>query len=231
MNKFASAFRVLSVAAIAVAVGCLIGCETTDEWDTSLTVTPSSRTLQTYPSSVTFVVSGGTGSVGATGTTSEVTSATLGALSLPLTWSVSNPTLGGIVTSGGNQAIYTRARRDGINIITVRDQYGAEGYATVNQETLSTETGTGGSLDLVTDVANQTIPNGVTTCQISVAAGQGTAPFTWTVQEPNKGSIPAGSTGRQVTFTSAMQAGQNVQVTATDADGRSGSITIKQAVP
>lgn len=57
----------------------------------------------------------------------------LGDLSLPLEWRVSNPGLGYIASSGGRSASYVRTTGRGDNAIIVEDQYGAEGVATVRQ--------------------------------------------------------------------------------------------------
>jgi len=57
----------------------------------------------------------------------------LRSLSLPLEWQVSNPGLGHIGASGGSTASYVRTGGSGDNSISVRDQYGAEGVATVHQ--------------------------------------------------------------------------------------------------
>ncbi|MCE9613185.1 MAG: hypothetical protein K8T26_02860 [Lentisphaerae bacterium] len=54
-------------------------------------------------------------------------------LSLPLTWRVSDPSLGSIQAAGGYSASYTRTKKHGDNGIFVEDQYGAEGAATVRQ--------------------------------------------------------------------------------------------------
>jgi hypothetical protein len=54
-------------------------------------------------------------------------------LSLPLEWRVSNPALGQIAGSGGFSASYQHTGARGDNAILVKDQYGAEGIATVHQ--------------------------------------------------------------------------------------------------
>lgn len=55
-------------------------------------------------------------------------------LSLPLTWTEEHPELGIIRRpTAGYSAVYQRTPRTGINTITVRDQYGAEGYAYIYQ--------------------------------------------------------------------------------------------------
>ena len=51
----------------------------------------------------------------------------------PLVWSVQNPGLGGIQSSGGNSAAYQSNGRRGQNVVRVRDQGGREGVAVVNQ--------------------------------------------------------------------------------------------------
>lgn len=54
-------------------------------------------------------------------------------LSLPLEWRVSDPSLGSIQAAGGFSASYVRTNKRGDNAIFVKDQYGAEGAATVRQ--------------------------------------------------------------------------------------------------
>jgi len=79
-----------------------------------LTVEPSNGVPENM--SQTFVVTGG-----------------LRELSMPLVWTVSNPQLGYIGSSGGASASYLALDAHGDNAITVVDQYGAEGVATVRQ--------------------------------------------------------------------------------------------------
>lgn len=52
---------------------------------------------------------------------------------LPLQWSVSNPSLGGIMRSAGYSAVYESNGTIGQNVIIVKDGYGREGLASVNQ--------------------------------------------------------------------------------------------------
>jgi hypothetical protein len=95
----------------------LVGCE--DTGTVALTVTPSYADISTSSSNgmQTFTVTAG-----------------LRDLSLPLEWEVSNPGLGSIAGAGGNSASYVRTSdAHGDNSIIVRDQYGAEGVATVRQ--------------------------------------------------------------------------------------------------
>jgi len=227
MNKIASVFRLVSLVSAAVVVAVLAGCETSDEWDTSLTVSPSAVTSQTYPETVTFTVSG-LSTPPTTNATSELMNAELGTLSMPLTWAVSNPLLGGITTSSGNQAVYTRTRRTGINTITVQDQYGAQGIATVTQESLSTTPSTG-TLNLAASLP--TIPNGENQSVITVISS-GTSPYIWSVEPPSSGTSANGSivtlpanSGTE-TYQS-VNAGANL-IRVTDAENRVGTITITQ---
>lgn len=115
----------LLVASVAVAAVLLVGCETGGA-SASLTVDPSSVDLTgaaTNSATFTFTV--------VASTNDTVTG--LRPLSLPLTWTVSDPSLGSIVTSAGLSAGYVPTSLSGVNVITVRDQYGAEGVATVAQ--------------------------------------------------------------------------------------------------
>ena len=98
-------------------VSFLVGCEKTGT--VALTVTPAYVDISTSSSNrmQTFTVTGG-----------------LRDLSLPLVWEVSNDRLGSIAGAGGNSASYVRTPAvHGDNSIIVRDQYGAEGVATVTQ--------------------------------------------------------------------------------------------------
>lgn len=105
-----------------VMAGCLAAlvlipaCEDADG-TTALTVTPSRAELRAGTNSVVFTVE----------------SNNLRELSLPLEWSVDNPGRGEIFGSGGYSAVYRVRSGNGVNIVRVRDQYGAEGIATVEQ--------------------------------------------------------------------------------------------------
>lgn len=116
MKTIASMSAVVVIAAFSLAL-FLSGCE--NGGTVALTVSPSFVDLSAGGSNSiqTFTVTDG-----------------LRDLSLPLMWSVSDPTVGYIAGSGGDSASYARtsvSNRD--NSITVRDQYGAEGVATVRQ--------------------------------------------------------------------------------------------------
>ena len=109
----------LSVALVGL---LLLGCESTTT-DTGITVAPSTATISGPSTGVVFTAScSGTGTNGINKD-----------LYLPLEWSVSNPSLGNIMSSVGFTAIYESTGAKGRNAITVRDQGGAEGVALVNQ--------------------------------------------------------------------------------------------------
>ena len=109
-----------------VAIGGFIGCETTDDGG-GLTVTPSEAELRQDDKTVTFTVGGSS-------TDTNGTSVAFGGirdLSGPYIWSVSDTSLGNITSVNGVQAVYVRTEKSGVNIITVEDQYGAKGIASV----------------------------------------------------------------------------------------------------
>jgi hypothetical protein len=95
-----------------------VGCEEASGLD-GLSVSPPSWTPSTNQQVTTFTVAG---------ITNETDS-----LALPLTWSVSDASLGTITASSGASATYQRTDANGVNTITVIDQYANEGYATVSQ--------------------------------------------------------------------------------------------------
>lgn len=53
---------------------------------------------------------------------------------LPVTWSVSNPSLGGIMSSRGYTAVYESNGRPGQNVVFAEDAYGREALAVINQD-------------------------------------------------------------------------------------------------
>lgn len=112
-----------------IAVGSFIGCETI-EGGGGLNVSPAAVTLEASNSvrSVAFTV-GGT----STDTNGLVNLIGVGELSVPLTWSVSQPSLGHITSVAGLHAVYIGSGGKGVNVVTVEDQYGAQGVATVTQ--------------------------------------------------------------------------------------------------
>jgi len=105
-------------------------------------------------------------------------------LSLPLVWSVSDPALGQITHSSGYSAAYARTAINGVNNITVRDQYGLDGVATVNQ------------------VADDTDPPG------TPAATTPTTPATPTpTPQPNANAITVSVSGFRITVNNLFSDG------------------------
>jgi len=103
---------------VAAAVG-IVGCESTETSESTITVTPSSQNIAESDGTVVFAASAAN---------------TNGVLVLPLVWSVSAPNLGSVVSSGGLGAVYRRnGTVKGGNAVIVSDQAGAEGVASVNQ--------------------------------------------------------------------------------------------------
>lgn len=115
MNKTSAMWVALAVGAV---MAFVIGCDTTKSTDTVLTVTPASKDLTSAGETATFTVS-------VTGSNT---------VALPLVWTVSDSTLGGIKESSGLTAIYQSSGKIGVNILTVKDQGESEGIATVNQK-------------------------------------------------------------------------------------------------
>jgi len=52
----------------------------------------------------------------------------------PLEWAVSNGALGSIRDAAGDTAVYVAGDSEGVNTVTVRDQAGAEGVASIAQD-------------------------------------------------------------------------------------------------
>jgi hypothetical protein len=112
------------VFAVAMVVGlcALSGCD--EGTGRALTVTPE-----------TVRLAGATTNAAPTNTVMlAVETNSLRSLSLPITWKVTNPALGSVVANDGATAQYSRTPARGINVVTASDQYGAEGFCTVNQE-------------------------------------------------------------------------------------------------
>lgn len=101
---------------LAACVFVVVSCETKGG-SSGLTVTPKNSTLAAGTNTVTLAVD----------------EADLKDLSLPLEWNVDDPANGAIIADGDVTAVYTRTGRSGVNVITVRDQFGAEGRAFVTQ--------------------------------------------------------------------------------------------------
>ncbi len=106
----------LAVVSLSVAL-FFCGCETADE-TSGLSISPSTSTCSNK-GDVVYLSVGGT------------FSNAVNTIVLPYMWSVSDPSLGGIQGEGGNSAVYVSNGGSGANVITVRDQTGAQGVASV----------------------------------------------------------------------------------------------------
>lgn len=114
-TRWATTARMATLLSAAVVLSWIItGCE--EDSGNSLGVEPSNSTIG--PSDSAFIL--------------RVVSGTRD-LSMPLEWSVSNPERGSISHSSGDSAVYIRTANNGVNTVTVRDQYGAKGAAFVEQ--------------------------------------------------------------------------------------------------
>lgn len=114
--------RYWSAAVVAlVALALLnVGCESTESADSSITVTPADSELQ-GEASVALVAS----LAGGTNTEEQ--------LILPLEWRVADPEYGSISSDGGVTAIYTSNGKVGATAVTVEDQIGRRGAASITQ--------------------------------------------------------------------------------------------------
>jgi hypothetical protein len=197
MKRVLSLLSCLGALSVIIVVPMLqVGCEEAPGLD-GLTVSPSSVTLSTNSQVQTFAVVGGI---------------TNQALALPLTWSVSAANLGTITSSSGLNAIYRRTTVNGVNTITVRDQYDNEGYATV------TQTAAAYSLTLTASPTSISV-NEASTITITSTGSQ--APYVWSLSS-GPGSVTG--SGQSAVYTSTT-AGSAV-ITVTDANGASGTVGI-----
>jgi hypothetical protein len=198
--------RAMSLFSLVFAGGAIVlsallqtGCEEAKGLQ-GLQVDPSSATLRTNNQTVVFTVTGG------------ITNETL---ALPLYWAVKDEGLGRIVSSSGFMAIYQRTDRNGVNAVTVRDQYENEGYATVDQ---SSE-----NYSLTLEASDTTVAIGeAVTIRVITESAQ--APFAWRlVSGPGSVSGSGASAGYSSTTTGVAV------IEATDANGASGVIAITVA--
>ena len=109
----------VSVVMMAMATWVWTGCESAEGTD-GVGISPAAVSLGASSNAISAVVF-----------SAQVKSP----LALPLAWRVSNTGLGNIISSSGSNATYSaNSGRTGDNIVTVRDQYGNEGSAVVNQQ-------------------------------------------------------------------------------------------------
>lgn len=107
---------------VAVVSCFLAGCETA-EGTSGLNVNPAYVDFRGISDNAVVLQVGGATNV----------DSGLRTLSLPLEWTVATPSLGSISAASGTQATYVRSTAHGANVVTVRDQYGAEGHVTIQQ--------------------------------------------------------------------------------------------------
>lgn len=121
-----SVLREISLIILSLSVWMVTtGCETRDEVNANiLSIKPSEVVLSGSSNTVTFVVDP---------VVRDYDGISVRSVNLPLRWNVSNTALGAIVAHQGYNAIYARTSQTGVNVITVRDDSGAEGVATVSQ--------------------------------------------------------------------------------------------------
>lgn len=199
MNKY-----ILSLAPAVAAALVFTGCEKEE----------NAVVITIYPNPIEMTVSNDTVLLTATGG--------IRALSLPMTWSVSNPLLGTIDPAyHGDFAVYVGRDSNGVNLVTVRDQYGAEGHATVTHNYTS-PTGTTDQVGVGLVASQGEIPVGQNTTTIT--ATNGVPPYSWRVGDSTYGNV--GATGNPIIYTSTRAGANTVYVT--DRDGRQGQISIVQ---
>ena len=101
----------------------LLGCEETQQ-RRELSVTPNTAELSRAGDRVVLTALVPDVRAAATNTVSG--------LLYPLEWSVTDSTMGRIVSSTANAAVYECTVGDGENVVVVRDQGDREGLATIN---------------------------------------------------------------------------------------------------
>ncbi|MBT3191635.1 MAG: hypothetical protein HN341_03685 [Verrucomicrobia bacterium] len=184
---------------VVVAAMVQVGCEEASGLN-GLTITPSRVTLSTNTSVQTFSVTGG------------ITNQ----LALPLAWGVSSAALGSISASSSSNALYSRTAANGENTVTVRDQYGNEGYATVTQ--------TSSDYSLTLSASPSTIEVGAAST-ITITSSSSVSPYVWQLASgAGTGTLTGDSGSTSAVFTGSAVGSAVVQVT--DANGVSGTVGI-----
>jgi len=111
--RFSSERAICLLATMAVLSAGIVGCESSDGTESPVNVTPETVTLTPG---------------GAASTVLEAS----GGLA-PYAWSVSDATLGSVVSSG-EVSVYTRTALSGINMVTATDTNGYIGRAMIYQD-------------------------------------------------------------------------------------------------
>ncbi|MCK5850099.1 MAG: hypothetical protein KAH23_04225 [Kiritimatiellae bacterium] len=148
---------------------------------------------------------------------------TVSDLALPIEWKVSDPSIGVIASHSGYKAIYQR-RAAGVNIVYAEDQYGSEGYATVNPR--ASRSSDSSSDDTLTLAANPSpIPVGNNASTVTVS--RGVSPYSWSVGDSSYGVLSDSTTAGSQNIYTSKRVGVNT-IYVTDGNGASGQINVEQ---
>lgn len=111
---------------VLVALVAVIGLMATWVW-TGCEQAGNTSGVSISPSTVTL--GGGTNTSGVV-----FTALVSDGLALPVKWSVGNPAMGYIASASGSNATYVaNTGKEGVNLVTVKDQFGNEASAVINQ--------------------------------------------------------------------------------------------------
>ena len=151
----------------------------------SFAITPATRALETGDQTAVFEVVGG---------------------QEPMTWSISDPSLGTLPDTDGRTVTYTRTPdREGTNIIEIRDSNGNRAQARVIHETLF----------ISPPAAN--LPVGTESTTFTITGGA--EPFSWSVSNSRAGTL-ASTRGRSNVYLRGLNQSNVVNtVTVRDANG------------
>ncbi len=185
------------------------GCEKADlNGENALVVTPGETTLSSVNQIVTLTVS-----AAATNTRPIIQ---------PLSWSVSDDSLGDIVSAAGLTAVYLSSQKAGNNIITVRDQQDAVGIAVVVQDVEDANSLTVSPASITMSNANQMV-----TFRVTASGGYSMVePLSWSVANSGLGEIVS-TTGATAVYISTSRQGNNI-ITVRDSADAAGVATVAQ---
>lgn len=180
------------------AVGLLVaGCEDdgSDLTGSEFSISPSSTTMTADDETVTLQALGG---------------------EEPMTWSVSDESLG-TVAGSGRTVVYTRKSVQGVNIVKVVDAKTWEASATITQTTTDDE--------LAVSPASATLAKNDS--QITFTASGGNPGYSWSVGNTSKGHIVGTDNNTSVIVYERDQAGDNT-VICKDQDGTVVVVAVSQ---
>ncbi len=144
------------------------------------------------------------------------------ALYYPLEWSVKHPSIGVVLHTQGDSAVYMHHTRGRVNIVMVRDQAGSEGFASVGH------TPTGMDIIVTPDRAVIRTNSSVRlTASLPEEAHETellALPLTWSWRDRSLGHIISVD-GSSATYESTSLIGENL-VTVRDRMGRAGSAIV-----